>query len=106
MRLPRDVRGATLGAVVAAIVSLLTSVGCAHTVPFRDAHSHLIPGSIAALETVSVGGIPQRLWFRGINTANPALLILHGGPGASEAALFRHFNVDLEHHFLVVNWEQ
>ena len=32
--------------------------------------------------------------------------MLHGGPGASEAALFRHFNPDLENEFLMVYWEQ
>jgi len=58
------------------------------------------------METVSIGGIPQQVWFRGLDTRNPALLILHGGPGASEAALFRFFNSELEQHFLVVNWEQ
>lgn len=58
------------------------------------------------METVSIGGIPQQLWFRGIDTHNPALLILHGGPGVSEAALYRYFNSELEQHFLVVNWEQ
>jgi pimeloyl-ACP methyl ester carboxylesterase len=34
------------------------------------------------------------------------LILLHGGPGASESALFRHFNSALEQHFLVVYWEQ
>lgn len=58
------------------------------------------------METVSIGGIPQQVWLRGIDTHNPALLILHGGPGASEAALYRYFNSELERHFLVVNWEQ
>lgn len=58
------------------------------------------------METVSIGGIPQQLWFRGNNTDNPALLILHGGPGVSEAALYRYFNSELEQQFLVVNWDQ
>lgn len=80
--------------------------GCTHTAPFRDSQGRLVPESIAVMETISVGGIPQHLWFRGIDTHNPALLILHGGPGASEAALYRHFNSELERHYLVVNWEQ
>ena len=58
------------------------------------------------MEAISIGGISQRMWFRGIDTHNPALLILHGGPGVSEAALYRYFNAELERHFLVVNWEQ
>jgi len=92
-----------------ALTTLLTAFllyGCIHTAPFRDGQGRIIPGSIGAMETVSIGGIPQQVWFRGIETRNPALLILHGGPGASEAALFRAFNSELEQHFLVVNWEQ
>lgn len=88
---------------MAAVLSLYC---CTHTAPFRDGQGSIVPGSIAAMETVSIGGIPQQLWIRGTNTHNPALLILHGGPGASEGALFRYFNSELEQHFLVVNWEQ
>ncbi|SCX40027.1 alpha/beta fold hydrolase [Nitrosospira sp. Nsp1] len=41
-----------------------------------------------------------------MSRSNPALILLHGGPGASESALFRHYNSALEQHFLVVYWEQ
>lgn len=94
------------GRVLAALAAVSTLLGCIHTAPFRDSQGQFVPGSIAAMETVSIGGIPQRIWFRGLNVRNPALLILHGGPGASEAALFRYFNSELERDFLVVNWEQ
>ncbi len=90
---------------LASVLSLYL-YSCTHTVPFRDGQGRIIPESIATMETISIGEIPQRMWFRGIDTHNPALLILHGGPGASEAALYRHFNSELEQHFLVVNWEQ
>lgn len=90
----------------AAIASLLLLTGCIHTVPFRDANGRLIPGSIAAMETVNIGGISQSIWFRGVSQSNPALVLLHGGPGTSESALFRHYNAALEQHFLVVYWEQ
>ena len=55
---------------------------------------------------VTVGGVVQRLWFRGMNAGSPAVILLHGGPGTSETALFRHFNADLERHFLMVYWDQ
>jgi proline iminopeptidase len=93
-----------LGLVVVAIV--LGGAGCVHTEPFRDARGHVIPGSIATLEYATINGIPQRLWFRGLDTAKPALILLHGGPGISEAPLFRAYNATLESHFLVVYWEQ
>jgi pimeloyl-ACP methyl ester carboxylesterase len=41
-----------------------------------------------------------------VDKSQPALILLHGGPGASEAALFRHYNAELERHFLVIYWEQ
>jgi pimeloyl-ACP methyl ester carboxylesterase len=46
------------------------------------------------------------LWLRGLSREAPALILLHGGPGASESALFRHYAAELERHFLVVYWEQ
>jgi len=90
----------------AAAALLLLCSGCVHTVPFRDATGNAIPGSIASMETITIGGIPQSIWFRGISTSNPLLILLHGGPGASESALFRHYNSALEQYFTVVYWEQ
>ncbi|BCA55665.1 alpha/beta hydrolase [Nitrospira sp. KM1] len=58
------------------------------------------------MEMISIGGVPQSLWFRGVDVGNPALILLHGGPGTSESALFRSYDSALEHHFLVVYWEQ
>ncbi len=80
--------------------------GCARTRPFIDAQGKPLPGSIASMETAEIGGIEQSLWFRGIDASMPALILLHGGPGASEAALFRRYDADLEKHFLVVYWDQ
>ncbi len=95
-----------LSQVLLRFVTVLSLSGCIHTPPFHDGSGQITPGSIAVMETVSIGGIPQQVWFRGINTHNPALLILHGGPGVSEAAIFRYFNSELEQYFLVVNWDQ
>jgi proline iminopeptidase len=58
------------------------------------------------MEFATIGGVPQSLWFRGLSRSSPALILLHGGPGTSESALFRYYNSELEHHFLVVYWEQ
>ena len=91
---------------VATIALFLLCTGCVHTVPFTDAKNHIIPGSIATMETATIGGISQSIWFRGLSRSNPALILLHGGPGTSESALFRHYNSALEQHFLVVYWEQ
>jgi proline iminopeptidase len=37
---------------------------------------------------------------------NLFLIFLHGGPGISQAPLFRHYNGDLERHYLAVYWDQ
>jgi proline iminopeptidase len=34
------------------------------------------------------------------------LILLHGGPGLGETALFRHFNAPLETYFTAVYWDQ
>jgi proline iminopeptidase len=58
------------------------------------------------MEQRPIGGVSQALWFRGLDTHKPAVVLLHGGPGASESALFRHFDAALEQHFLMVYWQQ
>jgi proline iminopeptidase len=92
---------------IAAPALLTFSTACAaHTAPLRDDRRVPVPGSVAMMTDAVIGGVEQRLWFRGVDAVNPAVILLHGGPGTSEAALFRHFNSDLEHHFLMVYWEQ
>ena len=80
--------------------------GCVFTRPFRDSTGRIIAGSIASMETITIGGIPQRFWFRGVSVDNPLLILLHGGPGASESPLFRHYNSELEQHCVIVYWDQ
>lgn len=86
--------------------SLAASLVPSHTPAFTDERGQAIPSSVAAMETVTIGGLPQRLWFRGASREDPALVFLHGGPGGSLGALFRRYNAELERHFLVVTWEQ
>ena len=85
---------------------LLAFTAGVHTEPFRDANGKVISNSVAVMEKFEIGGVKQMLWFRGVDTSKPALILLHGGPGASESALFRHYNSELEKYFLVVYWDQ
>jgi proline iminopeptidase len=95
------------GAVACVLLALLLASGsCVHTAPFTDARGRVVPGSVATMERPIIGGVEQSLWLRGASASNPPLVLLHGGPGASESALFRHFDAELEEHFLVVYWEQ
>jgi pimeloyl-ACP methyl ester carboxylesterase len=92
--------------LVVALCSMLAS-GCGvHTRPFRAADGTVVAASIASMEWATIGGIRQRLWFRGEDRHAPALILLHAGPGVNESAMFRHYDPDLERRFLVVYWEQ
>ena len=44
--------------------------------------------------------------IRGESSANPPLILLHGGPGWSETGFFRYFNAPLEQSFTAVYWDQ
>ena len=79
---------------------------CVHTEPFRSADGTVVPESVAVMERTELGGVPQSIWIRGLDRSAPLLVLLHGGPGASESALFRHFDAELERHFVVVYWDQ
>lgn len=99
--------GKKLATLTAGVAAAAVLIACGiHTRPFIDAQGQVIPVSIATMETLPIGGIDQHVWFRGVDARNPVLILLHGGPGASEAALFRHYNAALEQKYLVVYWEQ
>jgi pimeloyl-ACP methyl ester carboxylesterase len=63
------------------------------------------PHAVHDARYVTIGGIPQWISIRGEDRANPVILIVHGGPGASlssSAAAFRGW----EHDFTIVQWDQ
>ena len=76
------------------------------TPSFRGIESEVIPGSIAEVSYVHLGGLEQCVMMRGESLTNPPLILLHGGPGMSEMCYFRRFNVPLAKSFTVVNWDQ
>ena len=76
------------------------------TPPFRGPQGEILYGSIAEVGYRRVGGLDQWTMIRGESIANPPLILLHGGPGLSETALFRYFNAPLEKRFTVVYWDQ
>jgi pimeloyl-ACP methyl ester carboxylesterase len=88
-------------------VCCAVTLGCGvHTKPFRAEDGSVLAGSIATMEYATIGGTRQHIWFRGRDRQAPPLIILHAGPGVSEAVLFRQYDGALEDHFLVVYWEQ
>ena len=66
----------------------------------------LTKDSIALLEYIELGNLKQAVHIASDDTNNPVLLLLHGGPGFTEMALFSEYNKDLEKNFIVVNWDQ
>lgn len=94
--------------VVAALATVLfvRALVPARTPLFTDDRGKKLPGSIASLEKVELGGMEQWILIRGRDLGNPVLLWLHGGPGAAQIPIARYFNGELEDHFIVVHWDQ
>jgi D-alanyl-D-alanine carboxypeptidase len=80
----------------------------ASTPPITDAEGNVIPGSIASIETVTLGDVQQTITIRGADTTKPVLLFLHGGPGtpSSPWATWNNVHADLEANFVFVHWDQ
>ncbi|PKR84619.1 alpha/beta fold hydrolase [Heyndrickxia camelliae] len=62
--------------------------------------------SISELFELPLNDIKQWIYIRGEDSTKPILLMVHGGPGASQIGFIRHFQKKLERHFIVVNWDQ
>ncbi|MBN1962508.1 MAG: alpha/beta hydrolase [Deltaproteobacteria bacterium] len=93
-------------ALLLVTVCVLISNSRRYTPAFLDTNNETITQSIASFEDIKLGNYPQAVLLRAKNINNPILLYLHGGPGATELPLVRHFNSALENHFIVALWEQ
>lgn len=78
----------------------------ASTPPILDANGKPVPGSIAELTTVPVGGHNQAILIRGYDQNKPILLYLSGGPGQSSLPWPRVLFEDLTQEFILVAWDQ
>lgn len=78
----------------------------ASTPPILGRDGKPLPGSIAELTTVRLGGHDQAVMIRGYSTANPVLLYLSGGPGQSSLPFPRALFDDLTRDFILVGWDQ
>ena len=63
---------------------------------------------ISSLREITLGGLKQWIFIRGIDRNNPILLFLHGGPGAPLLGMSssRNYDAELIKHFTVVHWDQ
>ena len=97
------------GSILFLLASLLITVlinSPGEPSPFLDQNGKKIPGSIAAIETVNINGLNQRMIIRGRDTTKPVLLYLHGGPVDPEYPFVRQFNSSIEDLFVVCYWDQ
>jgi pimeloyl-ACP methyl ester carboxylesterase len=78
----------------------------ASTPPILGPDGLPVPGSIAVLEKVNLGGHEQWISIRGYSADNPVLLYLSGGPGQSDLPFSRAILEDLARDFVVVGWDQ
>ncbi|MYT19887.1 alpha/beta fold hydrolase [Streptomyces sp. SID7760] len=62
------------------------------------------PNGIDEQRFVRIGGIEQWISIRGEDTANPVMVEIHGGPGASHS-IFATRTRSWEAHFTVVRWD-
>ncbi len=76
------------------------------TPPILDARGQTLPESVSRLETPVINGVPQGILARGRSRKNPALLILHGGPGGAYIGAARAWFGSLEDRWVVVNWDE
>jgi pimeloyl-ACP methyl ester carboxylesterase len=72
----------------------------------RDLDRISTPEGIEELEQLDVNGSKQWISIRGLNRANPVLLVLHGGPGSALMGMTWAYQKPWEDFFTVVNWEQ
>lgn len=99
---------AALGTLAVALFALVAWHLVTHgrTPPIVDATGAVVPGSVASLERMQLGGVPQSVLIRGRSTKNPVLLFLHGGPGMPAMYLAHAWQRPLEDDFTVVQWDR
>ena len=64
------------------------------------------PEGVEVLEPIEVNGSTQWISIRGLNRANPILLVLHGGPGSPVMGMAWAYQKPWEDFFTVVNWDR
>jgi proline iminopeptidase len=99
----RVVTGLGTLALVALVVGLSQP---ARTAPIVGPDGQPLPGSVAELTTVALGGHEQGVMIRGVRDDAPVLLWLAGGPGGSDIGAMRLAGERLEQAFVVVTWDQ
>lgn len=106
----KTVKRALLGVIVLTLIFLVVFwgkiFGTGSTPAITNEDGDIVPGSIASLEKIVLGGVKQSILIRGNDKNNPILLWLHGGPGSSQMPIAYKYDKELEKEFVVVHWDQ
>lgn len=95
------------GILTLAVIGLAVVIALpASTPPVLGPNGQPVPGSIAELTTVELGGHGQAISIRAADPDKPVLLYLSGGPGQSDIAFARALLQPFEQDFVVVVWDQ
>lgn len=73
---------------------------------FKNDSGELLTNSISEKIFIEIGGVQQGMFILSMDTANPVLLFLHGGPCFPNYFLFEKYKPGLEQFFTVYYWEQ
>jgi len=98
------VAGAVAALLAAAAWELVLSRG--RTPPIVGPDGAPLAQSVASLEQVSLGGVPQWILVRGRDRRKPVLLFAHGGPGMPAMHLAHAWQRPLEEDFVIVHWDR
>jgi pimeloyl-ACP methyl ester carboxylesterase len=97
--------GTTLLGLVVLGLAVLVALP-ASTPPVTGPGGAAVPGSIAELTSVRLGGSDQAVMIRAADPDDPVLLYLSGGPGQSDLALARAQVGGWEHEVVFVDLDQ
>ena len=95
-----NIKSKIIEKILTGLLLSLTLLACTTTKKIKTENG------ISKIQKIELGGVSQWTLIRGENKGNPVVLFLHGGPGASETALLRKYNGELEKHFTMVFWDQ
>ena len=99
-------RSVAIGTGLVLVVLAALVARPAGTDPILTADGEPVPGSVAELTELELGGHDLALLIRGRSTDNPVLLFLAGGPGGSELGAMRRHSEALEDDFVVATFDQ
>ena len=103
----RAARGTALVLATLLVLALAAALARpAHTAAIPGPDGTALPGSIAELAEVQIGGHDQWVMLRGHDVDAPVLLFLEGGPGGTALGSIRAAGQAWEEHFTVATWDQ